>query len=230
MTVAERIPAVVSEWRRLLPRGVLWSFAVGSIADRLLHGLALPVAYVEELAARVIEEADPRTTVEWLPDWERVLGLPDCSIVATSLVARRAAIVSKLNAPLGQTDGALIVVAAAFGFECQIERFPLAVIDEAVIGDYLYDEPWVHTIGVHLPNPPVVFFEADWSGAGDPLAEDVTEAIECAIEKVAPAHALLLFIYDLPRADGYQPWDPWEAQAPRAVITPAVRQATLEES
>jgi uncharacterized protein YmfQ (DUF2313 family) len=230
MTVAERIPAVASEWRRLLPRGVAWAFPTDGVADRLLHALSLPAAYVEELAARCLDEADPRTTVEWLPDFERVYGLPDCTTTASSLVARRAAVVSKMNAPIGQTAAALITVAAAFGLECTIESYPLAVIDEAEIGDELFDEPWVHTIGVHLPNPPVVFFEADWSGAGDALAEDVTEAIECAINRVAPAHAVLWFQYDLPRADGYQPWDPWEAAAERAVVETGAPAPELEES
>lgn len=229
MTVLDRIPDVVSEWRRLLPRGVVWAFPHDGIADRVMHGFALPVAYFEEVAARCLAEFDPRTTVSWLPDLERVYGLPDCTTTATSLVARRATVLAKMNAPIGQTVGAIVLVAAGFGLECQVESFPLAVIDEAEIGDYLYDDPWAHTLGVHLPNPPVVFFEADWSGAGDPLAEDVTEALECAIGKVAPAHAYLWFIYDLPRADGYQPWSPWVADVERARIEPSVAAPELEE-
>lgn len=228
MSVAERIPAIAAQLRRLLPRGLAWNFVAGSVADKLLNGLALPGAYVEELSARMIEEADPRTTVEWLPDFERVYGLPDCSSTSTSLVARRAAVVARINAPIGQTVLALEQVVGAFGLQVQVEQHKLSLIDEAEIGDYLSDEPWVHTLSIHLPDPPVVLFEADWSGAGDPLVDDARDALECALRSVAPAHAVLQFLYDLRVEPNYQPWDPWEANVLSATAAPAVPMPTLE--
>lgn len=230
MTIADRLPTIAAEFRRLLPRGPIWEFALGSIADLALTGLSLPIAAVEDLVDRFVLEADPRTTVEFLPDFERVYGLPDCTATSTSLVARRAAVLRKMNSPIGQTEAALISVVQNFGLNCEIDTFDAAVIDEAEIGDMLYDEAWEHALEFHLPNPPVVFFEADWSGAGDPLAEDVTDALECALAAVAPAHAVLLFTYDLPLPSGYQPWDPWEAAPLRAEIEVGAPAPLIEES
>lgn len=53
-----------------LPRG-------DSFLRDLLDALAQEFARVESAALNLFDELDPRTTLQLLPDWERVLGLPD---------------------------------------------------------------------------------------------------------------------------------------------------------
>lgn len=229
MSVAERIPFVADELHRLLPRGPLWNFRDGSIARRVLEGLAYPFAYAEELFDRFLVECDPRTTVDMLPDWERVYGLPDrCTTTSTSLVARRAAVLQLMRSPVGQTEAEIATVVHAFGLPCVVESHLESMCGLMECGDLLYDVNWSHSLTVHLPDPPVVFFEADWSGADDPLAEWVGDALQCAVGRVAPAHAALVYVYDLPNGD-YQPWDPWEAQLVPANAAPSAPQVSIEE-
>jgi uncharacterized protein YmfQ (DUF2313 family) len=227
-TVASRIPAAADEVERRLPPGPAWLFRDGSLARRLLEAAAVPLAWLEERILRLLEESDPRTTVELLPDFERVYGLPDsCAPTATSLVARRAAVVRKINAPVGHTNEAIASVVHAFGLPCTVESHRVAAAGLAEIGDELTDEAWANSLTVHLPDPPVVWFEADWSGAGDPLAEYVGEQLECAVERVAPAHLVLVFQYDEPIGD-YQPWQPLELNVEPAELASSVGVPELE--
>lgn len=226
---AELFDAQRAEFERLEPRGPVWIPRPDAVWSKLLLGLALPFVVLEQVLGRFVQEADPRTTTDLLPDFERVYGLPDaCTTTSTSLIARRAEVLRKMRAPVGQSEPAIASVVHALGLPCTVESHRLAVIDELEIGDYLYDEAWAHSLTIHLPDPPVVFFQADFSGAGDPLAEWVGELLECAVERVAPAHAALVFAYDIPQTD-YQPWDPWEptlepADARAAVPAPAIEE------
>ena len=53
----------------LLPRGPIWSRRVGSTIDAVLYALAMEAARVDERAHAVIEESDPRTSIEELSLW-----------------------------------------------------------------------------------------------------------------------------------------------------------------
>lgn len=209
-TLEEHVERCATELRQISPRGPLWNFREGGVADRTRLALANPVALVHSILERVLREADPRTAVDALPDFERVFGLPDgCAATSTSLIARRAAVLQRMSAPLGQTEVDIENAVKSFGLDCVVESHRESLAGEAAIGDLLTNEAWSHSLTIHLPDPPVVFFEAEWSGAGDPIAEDVSSAVECAVQRLAPAHAALVFEYDLPNS-GYQPWDPWE--------------------
>ena len=47
--------------------------------------------------ANLLDEIRPSTTFELLPDWERVVGLPDiCSVLGSTVTVRRASLLEKL--------------------------------------------------------------------------------------------------------------------------------------
>lgn len=217
--VASRIEVLADDLELALPRGPAWNWRPNSNWRKLLEGLVVPLAWFEALADRLLFESDPRTTTELLPEFERSYGLPDCtSAGGSSIVARRAALVARIT-PLGQTRAAIETAVGFYGIECEVEQHKVAVIDDAEIGDELTDEAWANALTVHLPVTPVVFFQADWSGAGDALVEDVSSALECLVDRIAPAHLVLVFQYDLPGGD-YQPWEPFELTLQTADLAP----------
>lgn len=216
--VAARLEVVADDLELALPRGPIWNWRPSSNWRKLLEGLVVPLAWFESLIDRLLFESDPRFTTELLPEFERSYGLPDCtSAGGSSLIARRAAVVARRTI-VGQTLEALESAVGFYGVDCEVQQHKLAVIDDAEIGDELIDENWVNALTVHLPVTPVVFFQADWSAAGDALVEDVSGALECLLDRLAPAHLVLVFQYDLPPGE-YQPWDPFTLTLKPANLT-----------
>ena len=84
----------------LLPAGRAWPEESGTTLDDLVQALAVVIADVDLSDARLLDEVRPDTTVDLLPDWERVLGLPDsCTQLGSNIVIRRASLLlSKLVA------------------------------------------------------------------------------------------------------------------------------------
>ena len=112
----------LSQLRGLLPSGVAWRAADGLSITNLLQAMADELARVDGRAAQLHEEADPTTTNEILPDWERIAGLPDnCSeTLADTVQQRRSALVSKLTQQGGQSPQYFIDIAAALGYMARI--------------------------------------------------------------------------------------------------------------
>ena len=105
----------------LLPSGPAWSPESGTVLDLLLDAIAAQMADVDSTAANLLDEIRPSTTFDLLPDWERVVGLPDsCSVLGSTITVRRASLLEKLvtkptlNASefvrIGRTFGVDIVV------------------------------------------------------------------------------------------------------------------------
>jgi hypothetical protein len=77
----------------LLPPGKLWRF-VGSVLQDLFLGCADELARVHARVGNLLDEADPTTAIELVPEYEAELGLD----VAPTLGERRARIVARLVA------------------------------------------------------------------------------------------------------------------------------------
>lgn len=76
---------------QLLPPGKLWRLA-GSFLASVLLGSADELARVDQRVGDLLDEADPSTTVELLPEYERELELP----AAPSILERQGNIVGRL--------------------------------------------------------------------------------------------------------------------------------------
>lgn len=90
----------------LLPQGHAWSRPLSPVIQSLLDGLAAEGARVECRGVDLLRESDPGQAVELLPDWERVLGLPDsCDPFpdGKTVEERQAALLLKLRLEYGQT-------------------------------------------------------------------------------------------------------------------------------
>ncbi len=146
------------------------------------RGLADEFARLDARGLRLIEEADPRTTVELLPDWERLCGLPDPAIPPPiGTAARRAAIASRLVSVAGQSTADYIDVVALFGYAATITVPTPFAADVSAADDALYDTAsrfwWI--VNVTVP-----------TGTATPIV-----LLEHAIKRQAQIHTYVTFNY-----------------------------------
>jgi len=193
----------------LLPQGQAWPRDPEATLTRLLDALAAPLARADARADDLIDESDPSTTWEMLPDWERVVGLPDtCSTAAgdLSLAERRAAVVQRLTARGGQSRAFFIGIATALGYEITIEEWrPFQVgisslgrgPDPAILGPQLAPPQCRFVWRVRVSGPRVTRFQCGVSQVGvDQLtAIRRAEDLECQLRRRMPAHTHLIFSY-----------------------------------
>lgn len=180
--------------QQLLPPGDAWSREPDAVITKLLHGTADELARVHRRMLDLIEEADPRTTEELLPDWERVAGLPDpCAGGDQTVEERRVALTAKLTSRGGQSRQFFIDLAARYGFAITIDEFAPFVAGSGA-GEPLYDDGARFVWRVNEPSidDGIRYFVAG-SFAGEPLASWGNETLECVIRPFAPAHTHVIF-------------------------------------
>lgn len=179
----------------LLPKGPAWPTEPSDFTYKLADGLAQELARIDARADALLDEADPRSTLELLADWERVCGLPSPCLagVEQTLAGRRAALVAHLTGAGGQTPAYYIGVAAAAGFAIIITEFRPWTFDRP------FDVPmcgtiWAHAWQVNAPAETVTFWDFDHPFT-DPFASWGNELLECLIKQLKPAHTTVLFAY-----------------------------------
>ncbi|WP_083554639.1 YmfQ family protein [Novosphingobium sp. NDB2Meth1] len=196
--------AYFEQLRALLPRGAAWICEAGTTLGKLLSGLAVELARIDARGIDLIEEADPRTAYELLPDWERVAGLPDtCTGAPETARERQAALHQKLTSTGGQTIAYFIDLAAKAGFLIEIDEHRPAVVGMACDAE-LYGEAWAFAWTVRvLPfngtqqgELPVAVAEAG-DPVGIPLRGWGALDLECLIGRARPAHTTVLFAYEV---------------------------------
>jgi uncharacterized protein YmfQ (DUF2313 family) len=103
--------------QELLPRGPAWPRDDEAVTTRMLAAVAAELARVDLRVDNLIAEADPRTTIEMLADWERLFGLPDeCLPEASTVAERRGRLVQKMVFQGGQSGQFFIDFLAALGY------------------------------------------------------------------------------------------------------------------
>jgi uncharacterized protein YmfQ (DUF2313 family) len=179
----------------LLPGGPAWAVEPGSVLSHVLLGVAEELARVTARGEALLEEADPRTALELLEDWERVLGLPDSCLLAIpdSLSERRVLVAQKARALGGQTPQFFIDLAATLGYAVTITEFRPLYAGFAA-GDPCCGDAWAYAWQVNIPLAGITTFVAG-SFAGDRLRGWGSLDLECIIGRSAPAHTTVLFVY-----------------------------------
>src|SRR4051812_34799723 len=88
----------VTHYLAQLPSGAVWPRDPATESVAFVRGLTKEFARIDDRAAQLLLEMDPRTTTELIDDWERVTGLPDPHLdaVPTTLDGRRAAVTARL--------------------------------------------------------------------------------------------------------------------------------------
>ncbi len=197
--------AYADQLRQLLPPGAAWQVPAGGTLDGLLGGIAEEFARIDARGQTLIEEADPRTALELLPDWERVAALPDaCTGAPDNVGERHAALHHKLTRTGAQSRAAYVELAARAGYVIEIEEHqPLRCGFR--VGERCNGVEWQFVWTVIIRAVAIAFdsdvflavFRAGSGRAGDRLRGWGALDIECLIRRAAPAHTHVLFAYNL---------------------------------
>jgi len=193
-----------AQLRQLLPPGAAWAFPGDGNFAALLAGLAEEFARVEARAGQLADEADPRTALELLADWETTAGLPDaCTGQPDNAAERRVALHQKIIGLGGQSRSYYVELAARLGYVIEIEEHRVAQLGMR-LGENLNGEAWQYAWTVHvLPLDGDLgdqFFIAQ-AEIGDELGVRLRGFgaldLECIIRRAAPAHTTVIFAYDV---------------------------------
>jgi len=181
----------------LQPPGLALPTDAATTWARLLLGLGDEWARIDARAHELLREADPRTTYELLPDWERALGLPDdCAAASPQTIdRRREAVIERLTARGGQAPSYYIDVAERLGFPgAEIIEYQRHSVDDSVDAA-LYGEAaaYAWTLRAPLPSIDQLTVDGDVDAALGETAP--TGRLECTIRRLAPAHTTPLFEY-----------------------------------
>lgn len=180
--------------RSLMPKGKAWARENEAGLTRLLRAFATPLMSVHNRAVDLIDEVDPRTSVELLPDWERVCGLPDpCSGQPESLAERRDQVVAKLAARGGQSIPFFVELASNLGYVVTITEFrPFRCISKC--NDPLTQGDWRFVWQVNAPAETIRTMTVN-SGCSEPLRTWGNAPLECNFNRLKPAHTKVIFTY-----------------------------------
>ena len=188
------------QFQRLLPRGRVWHRGWGTLQAADLLTLMPTWARLHTRAGEVIAETFPCTVAaEMLPEWEATLGLPDCEPLDT-IQQRQAAVCAKFAMRGGQSIAYFVDLAAAHGYEIEIQTYSAFRVDINRADEPLYDSSWDYAWTVISARETLVYFCADISHADEPLATWGNAQLECLIRMYAPAHTIPMFEYFYPRA------------------------------
>lgn len=180
----------------LLPLGDAWTREEEATLTQFLYALAEEFARIDgRVEDLVVNENDPRTTIEMLSDWERAFGLPDACTEAADTVAERHNVLHEKVTRIGdQSRQYFIDVAARVGYIITITEFDTFNAGDHA-GDTVNGQNWRFAWRVNAPEETITEFKAGLSVAGDPLRDWGNEILECVITKLKPAHTLVQFAY-----------------------------------
>lgn len=190
--------------RQLLPRGAAWTMAPDGVFAGLLLGLGEGLARADARAGQLLDEADPRTTLELLEDWERLAGLPDtCTGRPDDTGERQVALHQKLTGIGGQNAASFIELAARIGYQISIEEHGAAQVDMRC-GGPANGPDWAFAWTVHVLPFEGWLEESDFlayaqvgDGVGVRIVGFGSLDLECVISRAAPAHTNVLFAYEV---------------------------------
>lgn len=184
----------------LLPRGPIWNRAPGSTLDAVLYALGREAARADARINQVLEEADPRTSVEELSRWFDDYGIPSACLEAIadpSQEQMRQELLAKITSNLGLTAAFFESLAGTLGYQAKVTTFTEHDVNDDVEHP-LYAKQWttVMTLGITIrSNGNAEYLDVTW-GADEPLARWGNALLECVIRALAPAHVYVIFMYE----------------------------------
>ena len=188
----------LGQLQALLPRGAAWPRERTATLTSLLEVLAEDLARTDRSAAALLDEILPATTLDLLPDWERVAGLPDACSPASAVgrSVRRGLLVSRLVSRPLMIGSVYEQIALSLGYDAadvveHDERAAGAIIDLDVTGGRWRYVWWLRVTGTDGRS----LFNT-LSSVTAPLASTPTnDELECRVRAAMPAHTHVVFDY-----------------------------------
>lgn len=179
----------------LLPRGPIWPRDQDAVQTQTLRSLAPTFTRLVARAAHLLDDAFPVQPVELLPEWEATLGLPDpCAGPSPTLQVRQQQVAARFAAGGGQSIPYITQFAASLGYAITITEFTTWKFGMA-FGQPLQAEAWAHAWQVNAPGFTLRQFSFGRDAFGDPFAAWDNNVLQCELQRIAPAHTMVIFSY-----------------------------------
>lgn len=181
---------------QLLPEGPVWPRDLDTFMAEVLGTAAESFARVDNNAAALVREFDPREASQLLDDWERNVGLPDeCLAPATNVAERRRRVHQKLARQGGQSTAFFISLLASIGYPgCTVTEFrPFRAGSKCNAG--LNQGGWRYAWRVNVPVAANVKYLNVNGRANEPLASWGDAGLACLLAKYKPAHTIVYISY-----------------------------------
>lgn len=187
------------QMRQLLPPGPAWEADFYPNFHRILDALSPEFVRIDDRALDLLNEMFPGTINELLPDWERVMGLPDdCMGPSSSFGERKQEVYRRFSAIGEQRKAYFISIANRFGYpdasinEWRAPRWGRSRFGASRFGSWGAQFVWELNLGSRIASGARFGFSV-W---GSRFGSNPNSFIECIIRRYAPAHTVVLFNYD----------------------------------
>ncbi|MBM3106198.1 DUF2313 domain-containing protein [Pseudomonas sp. V1] len=184
--------------RALLPPGPAWDRELNPQVDAMLAVAAQELAREDLRVADLLTESEPDTVRELVPDWERVMKLPDpCLGEAPTFDDRQLAVRRRLVEVGGQAAAYFVELAFSLGYtqarvvEHRAPRFGRSRFGASHFGTWTAQFMWTLETGPRL-RLGRRFGASYW---GQRFGMNPSGALECVIRRSAPAHTLEFIQY-----------------------------------
>lgn len=179
---------------RLLPRGAIWSREAGGLAYQLSDVWAQTFARNSQRAVNLLVDVFPATTTEVLPEWQETLGLPDpCAGDNPTLDQQRSQVVSRLTDAGGSSIAYYTAYAARLGYTVTITEFTSSRFGKK-FGSAFGGDAWNYTWQINVPEFSISHLKFG-DVFGKAFASWGTTVLQCELNRLKPAHTVLLFNY-----------------------------------
>jgi len=171
----------------LLPKGRLWTRALGARIREVFTGFAGEFARLSGREFDLLKERDTLTTSELLAEHEYDLGLPDqCSTDTLTTSERQQAANVKLTLRGQLTPQHYIDVAERYGYNASVVEYGE--------GDPEVDNIFKWKFLIQASRSDIVLFRAGTGRAGEPLQKfpELLNAAACYAQLYKPAHTFLI--------------------------------------
>lgn len=178
----------------LLPPGRGLTKRPDANLTRLLHAFADGFARIDVFVDLLFNELDPRTTLQLLPQWEFIDGLPDpCCAAPVTIAGRQAALVAREVGSGGDSIPGLEALALTLGFTVTITE-PMPFTCNSNCNDPLQNDAWAFALEINAPTTTVTYFTCQ-SSCSDPLEAWGNDSLQCALQRAIGADVISIFIY-----------------------------------
>jgi uncharacterized protein YmfQ (DUF2313 family) len=182
----------------LLPSGPAWDVELVPEIRQLLQAGSVELAREDLRISDLLAESDPDTVRELVPDWERVMDLPDpCLGENPAFEDRQLAVRRRLVEVGGQTPAFFVQLAITQGYpdatvtEHRAPRFGVSRFGRAHFGTWSAQFMWTLNTGPRRR----LGRRFGASYFGERFGVNPSGALECVIRRAAPAHALEFINY-----------------------------------
>lgn len=187
----------------MLPPGPAWTRSPDATLTKVLEVFAAVSAGVASRGERLVFEANPANSMELLPDWERVTGLPDecakCIDSPKTVEERRNDLVIHLRANSEPTPAYFESLGARLGYEIIVNELRPFICGLSRCGDRLNGghASRYNSVTVFIKGSRSVRFRTGVSRCGEKLLtiRYATE-LECVLNKLKPAHVVFIYSYE----------------------------------